>query len=225
MNIRLITSLSSLASLVGGTKPADYGNFVYQTQDVKMTLDASADGNSQFSVECSSRFEDSFQLQPAPLGDLEEIEGITIHLFPPPSSPDSLRETWVPKIHAACPQLTVEDTDLLFFEVNNEGNLETELGGAKVVLKRQWGELSAGRYLSDKALSELRLHKGDHYELTPIDGHDTVEDLIDSFQQACPLWFEFFNFDKDFRIVRFANPDTLYAMGGYLHERLFKHPV
>ncbi|KAF4678726.1 hypothetical protein FOZ60_016184, partial [Perkinsus olseni] len=180
--------------------------------------------------------------------------------FRPPGSPDSLRETWIPKIHAACPQLTVEDTDLLFFEVNNEGDLETELGGAKVVLKRQWLELSAGRYLSDKALSELRLQydihpdgfvyvrlgcdgfedqpagdtghkifrlvsKGDHYELTPIDGHDTVEDLIDSFQEACPLWFEFFNFDKDFRIVRFANPDTLYAMGGYLHERLFKHPV
>ncbi|KAF4710111.1 hypothetical protein FOZ62_001092 [Perkinsus olseni] len=66
--------------------------------------------------------------------------------------------------------------------------------------------------------------KGNHYELGTYPGRrDSVRELADTFERVCPVWKNSYDFEEDFKTLKFATPDILYAFGDYFTDRLFRH--
>ncbi|KAF4697761.1 hypothetical protein FOZ60_000105 [Perkinsus olseni] len=74
---------------------------------------------------------------------------------------------------------------------------------------------------------KFRLVKKDddeRYELTTFPGHPTVEELLDSFKQACPdLWNP--RYAEQLKNVGFANYDAVYVWGYFGRDRLHRQPI
>ncbi|KAF4746085.1 hypothetical protein FOZ63_021929, partial [Perkinsus olseni] len=180
-----------------------------------MSLNTTKDGMGSFSIECGQQYQHgSFKLN--------ENDGDThhsiLHEFPRISPGSEVRHRWLHWAKLVCPQLRIPptpNTDLQKFFIDEDGNVETELEGKRVILEREWLSLSPGRYVSGSKSKLLQHYDvfsngyvyvsvgcADHrrtdymvfrlvsigpgklYKLRPIPGHNTVANLLHSFEQA-----------------------------------------
>ncbi|KAF4734333.1 hypothetical protein FOZ62_022501 [Perkinsus olseni] len=103
------------------------------------------------------------------------------------------------------------------YDVQAEGFVHVKLG-CKAADRYPAGETEW------KSYQLVRKGPGKPYSLTPTTSRDRVRDLFDSFNRACYVWRESFDFSEDFKMVRFATPDIMYAFGMYPFDRLYRHP-
>ncbi|KAF4725481.1 hypothetical protein FOZ62_031841 [Perkinsus olseni] len=138
-----------------------------------------------------------------------------------------LKRQWLPLTEGRYISGSESQMDMRF-DVRASGSVYVRLGCKALPGRPADGPYPAGpptpAGTTDYKLFRL-VKKGSHYELATYPGHhDTVAGLISSFKQACPVWRDSFDFEEEFKKVKFATPDIMYAYGDYIYDRLFRHP-
>ncbi|KAF4713120.1 hypothetical protein FOZ63_026886 [Perkinsus olseni] len=101
------------------------------------------------------------------------------------------------------------------FDVHPDGYVYVKLGC-------KGGDTGANRRYRLKRREESNL-----FELTAIRGRYTVEGLLESFKEACPgLWSPYDNhYGEQLKNIGFANYDSVFAMGSYDRDRLYRRSL
>ncbi|KAF4693740.1 hypothetical protein FOZ60_010138 [Perkinsus olseni] len=234
MSIRLIASLATAAFMANADNSAEYGNFVYQSNGAKMFVNVTKDGMARFTIDCGRPYESDWFRMQRPQDDHDNLYPDIIHEFP---SGSYEHRKLIHYSKYLCPQFNItefEDDYVILkrewlawrqgrYTSSSESDLDMQLDvlasgsvyvrlGCKALPARPADGPYPGEPATPAGTTGYKLFrlvkKGNHYELGTYPGRRDTNS---------------YDFEEDFKTLKFATPDILYAFGDYFTDRLFRH--
>ncbi|KAF4690051.1 hypothetical protein FOZ60_000716 [Perkinsus olseni] len=158
----------------------------------------------------------------------------------------------IAEARAACPQADIGPGDFTVFKLDQRGRVITNFGGKDVLLERVCHPFYPGTYNSEPgsplamhynvsmdgtvavilgcATSGTGFKKfklvgtgiGNPYKVEPMDGGETLKDLVDTLKWVCPDLSEEYFFMDNYQTVGFASEEKIYVAGDYFISSLHR---
>ncbi|KAF4705251.1 hypothetical protein FOZ63_002770 [Perkinsus olseni] len=153
---------------------------------------------------------------------------------------------------AACPLAGIGPGDFTVLKLDQRGGVITSFGGKDILLERVWHTLYPGKYNSEPGsplqmhynvtmdgtvavilscatggtgFKKFKLEGtgiGKPYKLEPMEGGETLKDLVDTLKWVCPDLSEEYFFMDNYQTVGFASEEKIYVAGDYFNCSLHR---